>query len=217
MRRASQSRKPHGHRTLAPASAWTPPPPNFLPAKWPPASHTKQFKSTAATVTAANIPSNATTATPASPKFTKAPAKSSASSSPPGSSGRESCVFLFSRSSSRLNSLQAIAPRLTQRSVKGFYRNPAEGYAIRIPNRVQPVAGCQAGPERGVSIQLESRNTILTIGEPNNAEYKDPKEAIGGKVSNLKIAGHLKQLSPRQGWAKSPEQRAGSRVVTASI
>jgi hypothetical protein len=54
------------------------------PAKWPRASRTKPSRSTAATATAANIPSSATTATPASPKFTKAPAKSSASSFPPG-------------------------------------------------------------------------------------------------------------------------------------
>jgi len=64
------------------------------------------------------------------------------------------------------------------RSVHGTYRNPAEGYAIRIPNRVRAVAGDQAGPERGVRIHLKSGNSILTIGEPNSAEYKDPQEGI---------------------------------------
>jgi len=68
------------------------------------------------------------------------------------------------------------------RPVHHVYRNPAEGYTIRIPNHVQAVAGNQAGPERGVSIHLRSGNTILTIGEPNSAEYKDPQEGIAASL-----------------------------------
>jgi len=64
------------------------------------------------------------------------------------------------------------------RSIKGFYRNPAEGYAIRIPKSLNATAGDQAGPERGVSIRLPSGNTILTIGEPNSADYKTTREGV---------------------------------------
>ena len=52
-------------------------PSSSLP-RWPPASLTKPSRFTAAMVTAASILSSACTATPASPKSTKAPAKSSA-------------------------------------------------------------------------------------------------------------------------------------------
>ncbi len=84
MPRVCSSERPRGSRIPARASAWTPPSPSFSPAKCPRASRTKPSKSTVATATVANIPSSATTVTPASPKFTKAPAKFSASSSLPG-------------------------------------------------------------------------------------------------------------------------------------
>ena len=64
------------------------------------------------------------------------------------------------------------------RSVSGIYRNPAEGYSIRIPQGLKANAGDQAGPERGVNILLPTGNTIFTVGEPNSAEYKDPVEGM---------------------------------------
>ena len=64
------------------------------------------------------------------------------------------------------------------RSVKGLYRNPAEGYAIRIPKDLEAIAGDQAGPERGVGIRLPSGGEIVSIGEPNSAEYKNPDEGV---------------------------------------
>jgi butyryl-CoA dehydrogenase len=74
-----------GNKTPEPASPWKPPSPSFSPAKCPRVWPTKPFRSTAVTATAANIPSNALIATRASLKFTKAPAKFNAWSSPLGS------------------------------------------------------------------------------------------------------------------------------------
>ncbi len=82
--RACSSARPPGNKTPERASAWTPLSPNCSPAKWLRGSLTKPFKSTAATATAANTRSSAPIATRASRKSTKAPAKSSAWSFPPG-------------------------------------------------------------------------------------------------------------------------------------
>lgn len=64
------------------------------------------------------------------------------------------------------------------RGVTGTYRNAAQGYSLRIPHGVKATVGNEAGPERGVAIHLKSGNTIVTIGEPNSAEYKDPREGV---------------------------------------
>jgi hypothetical protein len=77
------------------------------------------------------------------------------------------------------------------RVVTGIYRNPAEGYAIRIPKGLKAIAGDQSGPERGVSIHLPSGNTIVTIGEPNSAEYKDAQEGVRASL-------HLKDCPSRE-------------------
>ena len=73
-------------------------------------------------------------------------------------------------------------PQANPRSVKGTYRNPAEGYALRIPKGLLARAGDQAGPERGVSILLPSGNTIFTSGEPNGAEYKTTEEGVRAEL-----------------------------------
>jgi butyryl-CoA dehydrogenase len=73
-----------GNRIPARVFRWKRPSQSFLPARCPHAWPTKPSRSTAAMATAANIPSNAPTATRALPRFTKAPAKSSAWSSPRG-------------------------------------------------------------------------------------------------------------------------------------
>jgi len=81
--------------------------------------------------------------------------------------------------------------RADARSVTGFYRNPAEGYAIRIPKGLKAIAGDQSGPERGVSIHFPSCNTIVTIGEPNSVEYKTPNEGVRASL-------HLKDCPSRE-------------------
>src|SRR5579885_3487924 len=85
---ACSSAAPPGSRIPVHALAWKLRWPSSSPAKWPLVWLTKRFRFTAATATAANIRSNATTATRGSPRFTKAPPKFSASSSPPGPCAR---------------------------------------------------------------------------------------------------------------------------------
>ena len=72
------------------------------------------------------------------------------------------------------------------RKVKGLYRNPAEGYALRIPKGLKGIAGDQAAPERGVSIILPSGGEILSIGEPNSLEFKTPEEGVRDSFTSHK-------------------------------
>src|ERR1700739_1906375 len=106
------------------------------------------------------------------------------------------------------------------RLVHGVYPNPAEGYAIRISNRVQAVAGDQAGPERGVRIHLKSGNTILTIGEPNSAEYRNPQEGVQASFKFVDCQSQEATISAaRMGKIKGAKGRIarGDRVYVTML
>ncbi len=72
------------------------------------------------------------------------------------------------------------------RKVRGVYRNPAEGYALRIPKGLEGIAGDQAGPERGVGIRLPSGGEFFSEGEPNSLEYKTPEEGVRDSFTSHK-------------------------------
>jgi len=63
------------------------------------------------------------------------------------------------------------------RSIEGTYRNPAEGYSVKIPPGLKGFFGDEDGPQRGVRIPLPSGGEIAVFGEPNSLEYKVPKRA----------------------------------------
>jgi hypothetical protein len=81
------------------------------------------------------------------------------------------------------------------RWIEGTYRNPAEGYSIRIPRGLRGMTGDQAGPERGVRISLPSGATIVTYGEPNSAEYQNPEEGVRHELANEKCASPQNEIS----------------------
>jgi hypothetical protein len=64
------------------------------------------------------------------------------------------------------------------RSIQGTYRNPAEGYSIKIPPGLQGLFRDEDGPQRGVRIPLPSGGAIVVFGEPNTFEYKSPEAGI---------------------------------------
>lgn len=66
--------------------------------------------------------------------------------------------------------------------MEGTYRNPAQGYSIKIPRGLKGVTGDQAGPERGVRISLPSSANIVVFGEPNSLEYKSPEEGVRAEL-----------------------------------
>lgn len=70
----------------------------------------------------------------------------------------------------------AVAPEA--RWVEGVYRNPALGYAIRVPRGLKGVTGDQSGPERGLRITLPLGGEIAIWGEPNSGDWKMPEEGI---------------------------------------
>jgi hypothetical protein len=67
----------------------------------------------------------------------------------------------------------------------GTYRNPALGYSFKVPNGLKAVTGDQAGPERGVGIQLPSGGVISVFGEPNSFEYKSPEEGVVDSLKSI--------------------------------
>lgn len=68
--------------------------------------------------------------------------------------------------------------RADTRWVEGAYRNPALGYAIKVPRGLKGMTGDQDGPERGLRISLSSGGKIVVFGEPNSLEWKTPEEGV---------------------------------------
>jgi hypothetical protein len=68
--------------------------------------------------------------------------------------------------------------RADTRWFEGVYRNPALGYAIKVPRGLKGMTGNQAGPERGPEILLPSGGKIFVFGEPNSLEWKSPEEGV---------------------------------------
>ena len=75
-----------------------------------------------------------------------------------------------------------------ERQVSGAYRNPAEGYSIKIPRGLNGIAGVPSGPERGVQISLRSGGVISVWGEPNSLEWKGPSEGMQWRLENGECA-----------------------------
>src|SRR5438445_13643499 len=68
--------------------------------------------------------------------------------------------------------------RAAPRWIEGTYRNPALGYAIKLPHGLKGMTGDQAGPERGLRISLSSGGEIVVFSEPNSLEWKTPEEGV---------------------------------------
>lgn len=69
------------------------------------------------------------------------------------------------------------------RSIKGTYRNFAQGFAVRIPSGLVGVTGDQDGPERGFHVTLNSGTRIRVYGEPNSALWDSPDEGVRNRLS----------------------------------
>lgn len=103
------------------------------------------------------------------------------------------------------------------RSIEGTYRNPAEGYSIKIPPGLKGLFGDEEGPQRGVRISLPSGGEIVVFGEPNSLEYKNPDEGIRAelKLKDCEPAQRESQPAPI-GKIKGARGRlvCGDRVLT---
>ena len=62
--------------------------------------------------------------------------------------------------------------------IEGIYRNPSQGYSIEVPDGLKATTGDQAGPERGVTVSLESGGRIVVFGEPNSLDWGTPVEGV---------------------------------------
>jgi hypothetical protein len=75
--------------------------------------------------------------------------------------------------------------RAQEWQVSGAYRNPAEGYSIRIPHGLSGKTGVSGmGNQRGVEISLPSAGAITVWGEPNSLEWKGPSDGVHWSLEN---------------------------------
>jgi hypothetical protein len=70
------------------------------------------------------------------------------------------------------------------RKITGQYRNPAEGFAVTIPNGAVAVTGDQAGPERGFRITTPSGGSISVYEEPNSLEWNTQEDGIRNELDD---------------------------------
>ncbi len=70
------------------------------------------------------------------------------------------------------------------KTVTGQYVNYALGFSLKIPKQLHGKRGQASGPERGVSIPLESdcSSVIAVYGEPNSLEWTNPEDAIAWEL-----------------------------------
>jgi hypothetical protein len=79
--------------------------------------------------------------------------------------------------------------RAQEWQVSGAYRNPAEGYSIRIPHGLSGKTGVSGvGTQRGVEIPLPSGGVITVWGEPNSLEWKRPSDGVQWSLENGECA-----------------------------
>src|SRR5690349_5401751 len=69
--------------------------------------------------------------------------------------------------------------------VTGTWKNFATGYSVRIPRGLKAYAGEEDGPHRGIRIVLPSGGEIVTSGEPNSLEWKNPEEGVRHTIGVL--------------------------------
>ena len=75
--------------------------------------------------------------------------------------------------------------RAQEWQVSGAYRNPAEGYSIRIPHGLSGKTGVSGmGNQRGVEIPLPSGGVITVWGEPNSLEWRGPSDGVHWSLEN---------------------------------
>lgn len=112
-----------------------------------------------------------------------------------------------------------LAVRAQERSIAGEYRNYAEGFAVRIPGGLRGLTGNQAGPERGVEIQLPSGASITVDGEPNSLEYKTPAEGVSNSLSEYRPCGEPTVSVARIGGIQGAKGRVvcGERVIVRML
>ena len=107
------------------------------------------------------------------------------------------------------------------RRITGAYRNPALGYAVKIPPGLVGETGDQAGPERGIEISLPSGGTVVIFGEPNSLEWKTPEEGVEWSLEIQKCeSGRQQDISTgRIGKLKAATGKldCGGRVVETSL
>jgi len=109
------------------------------------------------------------------------------------------------------------ATRAQVRFIEGTYRNPAEGYSVKIPRGLKGKTGNQAGPERGVSIALPSGGTISVFGEPNSLEWATPEEGVTSATAGPDCTSEKPVAQPAQVGKLRGSQTTyicGDRVVT---
>jgi hypothetical protein len=75
--------------------------------------------------------------------------------------------------------------RAQEWQVSGTYRNPAEGYSIKIPRGLSGKTGVSGmGNQRGVDISLPSGGLITVWGEPNSLEWRSPSDGVEWRLEN---------------------------------
>jgi hypothetical protein len=75
--------------------------------------------------------------------------------------------------------------RAQEWQVSGTYRNPAEGYSIKIPLGLSGKTGISGmGNQRGVDISLPSGGLITIWGEPNSLEWRSPSDGVQWRLEN---------------------------------
>ena len=75
--------------------------------------------------------------------------------------------------------------RAQEWQVSGAYRNPAEGYSIKIPRGLSGKTGVSGmGNQRGVDISLPSGGLIAVWGEPNSLEWRGPSDGVQWRLEN---------------------------------
>jgi hypothetical protein len=77
-----------------------------------------------------------------------------------------------------------------------IYRNPALGFAVRIPRGLKGLTGDQDGPERGIRIVLPSSGQIVVFGEPNSAEWSKPADGVRAVLEHEACASGKPEFSP---------------------
>jgi hypothetical protein len=79
--------------------------------------------------------------------------------------------------------------RAQEWQISGGYRDPAEGYSIKIPRGLSGKTGVSGvGTQRGVEIPLPSGGVITVWGEPNSLEWKGPSEGVKWSLENGECA-----------------------------
>lgn len=79
--------------------------------------------------------------------------------------------------------------RAQEWQISGTYRNPAEGYSIKIPRGLSGKTGVSGlGNQRGVEIPLPSGGVITVWGEPNSLEWKSPSDGVQWSLENGECA-----------------------------